>query len=107
MSEVSRTERELAWLACQQQRAAARRDRLRQAAECCADCAAAGRTVRLDRARYHTEQAEHLAAGAVQAAGDAAKAALRARRGNIIATAIMVPLSLIVLFFSVMALING
>lgn len=106
MTDLSRDERERR-LACYKQRAEARRERLRQAEACCPDCATAVRTDRLDRTRYHTEQAERLAAGAVQAAGGAARAALRARRANIVGTAILVPFSLLLLVLSVIVLANG
>lgn len=95
------------WLACYKQRVEARQERFIQAEACCADCAAAGRTHPLDRMRYHTALAQRFAAQATQHAEEAARAATRARRGNIVATAILVPLSLLVLAFSLIALLDG
>jgi len=99
-SNIDRTAQQQAWLACHKQRVEARRARFNAAQACCPDCAKALRTDPLDRARYHVARAKAHA-------DDAARAAQRARRANIIATAILVPLSLVVLFFAVVALING
>lgn len=93
-------ERQNRWLACYKQRGEARRARLEAAEACCLDCAAALRTDPLDRARHHIGLAEKRAA-------DASRAALRARRANNIATAILIPLSLLTLILAAIVLTNG
>lgn len=107
MTDIARTEREQAWLACYQQRVEARRERFRQASACCPDCAGASRSDSPDQARYHRRQAEQIAASAVQAAGESARALLTARRTNLISVAVIAVLALFILVLAAAVLVDA
>lgn len=104
MTAAELKERQERWLACYKRRRAADRERQRQAEACCADCGSAGRFDPTDQATYHAQRAKESERDArLLGAETLEKTAKRLFTG----ASIIFGLALLVLAFSLIALLDG
>jgi hypothetical protein len=102
--DAERIARQDAGLACYKRRRAAERERQRQAEACCADCGSAGRFDPIEQATYHTQRAKEAERDVhLLKAETLEKTAVHLFTGALI----ILGLSLLVLAFSALALLDG